>query len=81
MVSLSSLCYFCFSMIIVSWNCRGAGSRTFPHYVKDVTRKYYVDLLCLYEPRISGDKAERVSRKLGFSNWLRIEANGFARGI
>ncbi|XP_028783726.1 uncharacterized protein LOC114739817 [Neltuma alba] len=68
-------------MIVASWNCRGAGNRCFPYTVKDIVYKLQIDVLCLMETRISGTRAEGVIRKLGFSNWIRLEASGFAGGI
>ncbi|XP_028772906.1 uncharacterized protein LOC114730056 [Neltuma alba] len=68
-------------MIVASWNCRGAGNRCFPRTVKDIVYKLQIDVLCLMETRISGTRADGVIRKLGFSNWIRLEASGFARGI
>ena len=68
-------------MIIGSWNCRGAGSQAFPIMIHDIVKKFKVDILCLLEPRISGTRADKVIRKLGFSNWIRVEACGFAGGI
>lgn len=68
-------------MIIASWNCRGAGNRSFPNTVKDIVREHNIDVLCLMEARISGRRAEIVVRKLGFHNWIRLEASGFAGGI
>lgn len=68
-------------MIVSSWNCRGAGGRHFPSTLKKIVSEYHIDIMCLLETRISGVKADRVSRKLGFSNWLRLEAAGFAGGI
>lgn len=37
--------------------------------------------MCLLEPRISGSKADAVSRKLGFINWIRVESNEYVEGI
>ncbi|KAK4259223.1 hypothetical protein QN277_005575 [Acacia crassicarpa] len=68
-------------MIIASWNCRGAGGRAFPLTVKDIVNKYCINILCLIEPRISGDRADRVCRELGFTNWIRVESTGFFGGI
>ncbi|XP_028760821.1 uncharacterized protein LOC114719473 [Neltuma alba] len=68
-------------MIVASWNCRGAGNRAFPQLIKDIVRRKNIDILCLIEPRISGQKADKVVRKLGFSHWIRVEATGFAGAI
>ncbi|KAK4283860.1 hypothetical protein QN277_000764 [Acacia crassicarpa] len=68
-------------MIIVSWNCRGAGRRALPLTIKDIVHKYCIDILCLLEPCISSTKADKVCRKLGFSHWIRVESTGFSWGI
>lgn len=68
-------------MIVSSWNCRGAGNRTFPNTLKHIVKQYHIDVMCLIETRISGSRADQVIRKLGFSNWIRLEAAGFTGGI
>ncbi|KAK4282536.1 hypothetical protein QN277_013898 [Acacia crassicarpa] len=68
-------------MIIASWNCRGAGRRNFPLTMKDIVNKYCINILCLMEPRISGNRADKVCQKLGFGHWIRVEASGFSGGI
>lgn len=56
------------STIILSWNCRGAGSKSFPRIFKDLIKKYNMNVMGLFGTRISGEKAEKVVRRLGFSN-------------
>ncbi|XP_028754831.1 uncharacterized protein LOC114714269 [Neltuma alba] len=68
-------------MIVASWNCRGAGNKTFPATVQEVVRRYDINVLCLLETRVSGCKADEVVRRCGFSNWLRVEASGYTGGI
>lgn len=68
-------------MIMSFWNCRGAGSRSFPRMLRDITKKYGIQVMGLLETRISGTKANKVATASGFSNWLRVEATGFAGGI
>lgn len=68
-------------MNLVIWNCRGAASKTFPGRVRDLIRGKNIHALIVLETRVSGDKAERMVRKLGFSNWIRLEATGYAGGI
>ncbi|XP_028773909.1 uncharacterized protein LOC114730961 [Neltuma alba] len=68
-------------MIIASWNCRGAGSRSFPILIRDIVTKFKVDILCLEEPRVSGNRADNVVKRLGFSHWIRVEASGYSGGI
>ncbi|XP_039010567.1 uncharacterized protein LOC120139409 [Hibiscus syriacus] len=38
-------------------------------------------MVAILEPRISGDKADRVISKIGFSNSYRVETRGFSGGI
>lgn len=68
-------------MIIATSNCHGAGNRHFPTTLKNMVKEHKIDVFCLVETRISGIRAYTVVRKLGFHNWLRLEASGFAGGI
>ncbi|CAN1177309.1 hypothetical protein LINPERHAP2_LOCUS33031 [Linum perenne] len=40
-----------------------------------------LEVVLLVEPKISGERAERVCRKLGFEEYVRVEAVGFSGGI
>lgn len=68
-------------MNILAWNSRGAASRTFPSRIREIQKGNHIDVLIICETRVSGSKADTIIRKLGFSNWMRIEATGFAGGI
>lgn len=72
---------FLMLMNILAWNSRGAASRTFPGRVREIQKWNQIDVLILCETRVSGTRADTICRKLGFSNWMRIEATGFAGGI
>lgn len=39
------------------------------------------DILVLLEPRISGDKADEVCKKLNFDEWARVESVGCNGGL
>lgn len=39
------------------------------------------DILSLIEPRVSGSHADEICLKIGFANWIRVEAVGFSGGI
>lgn len=39
------------------------------------------DVLVLIEPRVSGIKADDICLKIGFDNWIRVEAVGFSDRI
>lgn len=49
--------------------------------MKEISKKYKIDVMCLAEPRISGVRADHVCKKLSFSNWVRVEVTGYAGGI
>lgn len=68
-------------MIIATWNCRGASAKSFPRLLKEIVMKYKIRIMVLLKTRVSGVKADRIMGKIGFSNWLRVEATGFAGGI
>ncbi|KAJ1384393.1 Endonuclease/exonuclease/phosphatase superfamily [Sesbania bispinosa] len=48
---------------------------------KDLAQRYNIDLLAIFEPRVSGVKAERIIRKIGFPHHHAIHARGFSGGI
>lgn len=68
-------------MIVSSWNCRGACGKTFPRLLKQIVQKYSIRVMALMETRVSGARADKITTRLGFSNWFRVEATGFAGGI
>lgn len=63
------------------WNCRGAGKRNFANLIKDCKRMYNLGFLAILEPRIGGDKADKVIKLLGFDNVVKIDPIGFSGGI
>ncbi|KAK3204900.1 hypothetical protein Dsin_018946 [Dipteronia sinensis] len=42
---------------------------------------YHFEVLAIFEPRISGDRACKVMDKLGFTDRFVVESSGFSRGI
>lgn len=40
-----------------------------------------VYILVIVETRVKGTKANKVIRRLGFTNWIRVESTGYAGGI
>lgn len=42
---------------------------------------YKLNFLAILEPRVSGAKAQTISKSLGFPNFFREEARGFAGGL
>ncbi|KAI9124952.1 hypothetical protein K1719_003568 [Acacia pycnantha] len=63
------------------WNCRGAASKGFAAVLKDMKRRYRLDLVVILEPRISGNTASKVIKNWGFKHSVRVEAVGFSGGI
>lgn len=68
-------------MSVLSWNVRGARLRTFPSLIRELKSKYRVQILLLVEPLISGHKASKVIRRMGFSSHHHVEAVGFSGGL
>ncbi|XP_061376067.1 uncharacterized protein LOC133318127 [Gastrolobium bilobum] len=59
----------------------GAGKKGFSALIKDMVFQNKIQVLVLLETRISGSKADRVVRSLGFDNFFIREAVGFSGGI
>lgn len=68
-------------MKIISWNCRGAESNIFRRHLRELYCVHSPDLLIIMEPRISGERAERVSTSLGFQQVFRVDSVGYVGGI
>ncbi|XP_061348903.1 uncharacterized protein LOC133294266 [Gastrolobium bilobum] len=68
-------------MIVCTWNYRGAGKKGFSSLIKDLVYQNKVQVLVLLETRISGRKADKVVRNLGFDSFFLREAAGFSGGI
>lgn len=66
---------------ILAWNVRGAGAWSFPHLIKDLKSNYRFQVLVILEPRVSGQRADKIIEKLDYGSSYRIEANGFSGGI
>ncbi|KAL4302835.1 hypothetical protein GQ457_10G004410 [Hibiscus cannabinus] len=63
------------------WDLEGAGSSPFCRYFKSFVCQYRPKVVALFEPRVSGQKANNIVSRLGSPHSFRIEAHGFARGI
>ncbi|XVF64686.1 hypothetical protein PTKIN_Ptkin09bG0187600 [Pterospermum kingtungense] len=60
---------------------RGATSKHFLHALKDMVCKHKPFMVGLLEPRASGSHADDICKKIGFDNWLRVEAVSFSESI
>lgn len=63
------------------WNCQGVAKVGFKHVLKSFVKIYKPILVALLEPRITGMKAEKVIKSLGFKYSHRVEVVGFSGGI
>ncbi|XP_061353784.1 uncharacterized protein LOC133298506 [Gastrolobium bilobum] len=68
-------------MNILTWNCRGAVTNKFKSTFNRFRKKYGVGVAAILEPRVSGNKAVNIIRRLGFTNYIISDAKGFAGGI
>ncbi|XP_019175434.1 PREDICTED: uncharacterized protein LOC109170738 [Ipomoea nil] len=59
----------------------GAGGKAFLRALKNLLNIYRPGILSLFEPKVSGAQANEICKKLGFSDWIRVEAVGFNGGI
>lgn len=66
---------------IISWNCIGASSREFVCEMNELMRNFKQKIIVLIEPRVSGEVANRICKKLGRKKWIRAESWGFSGGI
>ncbi|GMI80936.1 hypothetical protein HRI_001762900 [Hibiscus trionum] len=66
---------------VIFWNVQGALSSEFYRCFKLLVQVQRPDVIALFEPRISGPKADRFIRRSGFDCSYRVEANGFSGGI
>lgn len=55
--------------------------KNFTGMINNFRRIHNISVLAIFEPRISGDRAIRITKTLGYSNWFMEEARGFAKGI
>ncbi|KAL4353283.1 hypothetical protein GQ457_06G010470 [Hibiscus cannabinus] len=50
-------------------------------YCRSFFREHHPRIVAIFEPRISGTKADKVIAKLGFPSSFRVEAHGFSGGV
>ena len=70
---------FNMSIKILVWNVQGVGNKI--PMVKEVIRVNQPSMVVLVETHLSGEQADRVCNRIGFSGKLRVEAQGFSGGI
>ncbi|XP_028803142.1 uncharacterized protein LOC114758278 [Neltuma alba] len=68
-------------MNCIFWNCRGTGSKALPGLVRQIQKRYNIDMLALFETKASGEKARQRSTNMGFMNAEIVDAVGYKGGI
>lgn len=63
---------------IVCWNFRGVRSGQFLREMKKIMRDFRPMLIVLLEPKISGEAANEICRRIGKNHWNRSKAEGFS---
>lgn len=66
---------------IMMWNVQGAGSQAFLTMLREVVRINKPTIMALVETHISGETAQKVCDRIGFSGQFRVDAQGFRGGI
>ncbi|CAL1355512.1 unnamed protein product [Linum trigynum] len=69
------------SFKLFSWNVGGAGGKAFARSLKLALQLHRPDFVILLEPQVSGEVANRVCDRMGFSDVARVEANGRSGGV
>lgn len=63
------------------WNFQGTGHPRFHSFVKEYRRDFALDLFCLMETRLSGNRADDIISKLGYQNSFIIEPISKGRSV
>ncbi|XP_019199146.1 PREDICTED: uncharacterized protein LOC109192895 [Ipomoea nil] len=61
-------------MDLFLWNCQGASGKPFHRVLKNLLQVYKPNVMGIFEPKVSGHQANTICSKLGFSDWVRVEA-------
>lgn len=67
--------------IIVSWNCRGIGSKLAVRHLLDLVKSVTPNILILIETRVSSSFIYSFVGRTAFTHFVAVEANDFAGGI
>ncbi|GMJ01992.1 hypothetical protein HRI_003868400 [Hibiscus trionum] len=66
---------------VLFWIIQGALDPNFFRYLMLIVRQQHLDLIGLFEPRVSGDMADDLIRRTRFDYSYQVEANGFSGGL
>lgn len=63
------------------WNVQGAASPAFHRSFLFMVKNYHLNMVIIFEPQISGVRADNLIKRSGFNYSHRVEAHGFSWGI
>lgn len=66
---------------ILIWNCRGAGSPKIVYHIVDMIKIYKPSIVALLETRVQSKKMAPILEKSYLTDFIAVEACGFAGGI
>ena len=69
------------SINLLIWNCCGVEKRNFGAFIRDLRMSYHFTILVLLETKISGFKADKVVRNIGFDGSFRVDTDGYVGAI
>lgn len=72
---------FCCCSEVNGMECERGWGRLFPSLIRDLVSRHKLDMLFLFETRVSGARADRIISRMGFSNSCKIDAIGYSGGI
>ena len=68
-------------MSYMSWNCRGLGNPSVVPTLRDLARKYRLDVLFLCETLVHANRIEEIRVRLGFDASFAVDSIGRSGGL
>lgn len=63
------------------WNCRGLGNDSTVRRLKEIDRKYLMDIICLSETKQHDDVIRDVGAQLDCLNYVSVPPVGLSGGL
>ncbi|GLT63636.1 hypothetical protein SLA2020_361860 [Shorea laevis] len=78
-LGLSNSC--CWSMKMLSWNCRGAAKMEFNRRMRDLKNQHSPSIMLILETKLSGQDAEEAAAEYGYPCSHVVDSDGWAGGF